>query len=260
MNCPHCAGTGWIEQPGGMARCECRKNATAPRQPLNQREIAALAIAATKASQELGNMADYPHALDPLARQAVADALSRMCWSPEQVQWVRRRATLLFRNWKHCGEAGLRQIVASKFRPRDGIESGPMAISEGYPEGLPDEKENLTGYQIAEGQRRRELTEPATKDHLLGSSIKKLAASQGLPTPAYALPPEQRKLPPVPQLPPPAPPPIPDGKQITAADIEAELRKKSAQGGTSTTAPSEPAPAPDGGGVAAAAIKKDFLT
>jgi hypothetical protein len=259
MNCQQCNGMGWIERSGGMARCECRKTSGVPQQPLNQRELAALAMAATKASQELGSMPDYPYAIDESARQAVADALSRMCWTPEQVQWVRRRATLLFRNWKQCGEAGLRQILVSKFPPRDDIESGPMAISEGYPEGLPDEKENLTGYQIAEGQRRRELTEPATKDRLLSSGIKQLAASSHLPTPAYALPPEQRKLPLVPQLPPPIPPPLPDGKEITKADIEAELRRRH-NGRTSTTVPSELATAPDGGGADAAATKKESLT
>lgn len=244
MNCPQCEDTGWVEAPGGVKRCQCRKMQAAPCTELTDRQRAELTAAAVEASQELGAMPDYPNGLESAARKAVADQLIGMCSSPEQIEYVTRRAIALFRSWKGCGVAGLRQILVSKFTARDGIESGPLAISDDYQEGLPSESDGLSGYQIAEGQRARALTEPATKDHLLSAGIKEIAATRRLPTPAYALRPEQRKLPLVPKLPPPTPPPLPDGKQITTADIEAELRKRQ-NGRISATAPFEPAPAPE---------------
>jgi len=44
-----------------------------------------------------------------------------------------RRAVALYRSWDKCGVLGLRQIVCARYRPVDGIESGP---TDQFPEGL----------------------------------------------------------------------------------------------------------------------------
>jgi hypothetical protein len=131
-----------------MARCACLKRSPVPR--LSTQERAPLVAAAISASHELAAIPDYP--LEKLARKAIADALIGMCSAPEQVQYVVRRAVALHRSWKQCGVPGLRQILIAKYRSRDGIESGPECISKAYPEGIPGERDGLTGYEAEQQQ------------------------------------------------------------------------------------------------------------
>jgi len=146
--CIQCKGTGWVQGEGGMARCVCLKRRSAPH--LSTQERAALVAAAISASHELAAIPDYP--MEKLARKPIADALIGMCSSPEQVHYVARRAVALHRSWKQCGVPGLRQILIAKYRSRDGIESGPECISKAYPEGIPGERDGLTGYEAEKQQ------------------------------------------------------------------------------------------------------------
>ena len=211
MKCPLCEGTGWQQFPEGVRKCQCRKPQQAAA-TLSKPDLAALTIAATKASEEFGAWADYPKGLEPAARRAVAAQLVQMCSTPQQVEYITRRAIGLFRCWKECGVPGLRQILVSKFRARDGIESGPLAISEAYPEGLPGEKDGLTGYQLHEG-----LDPAVITDKKLLPGIQNAAQQKRIATPQYALPPDKRE---------PRPVPIPIMKPVTPADIEAEMKRR----------------------------------
>jgi len=82
-------------------------------------------------------MPDYPW--DKAARENIAEALTRMCSSQEEVEYIVRRALALHRSWKHCAIPGLRQALVSRFHSRDGIESGAECTSDAYPDGIPGE-------------------------------------------------------------------------------------------------------------------------
>lgn len=177
MTCNRCGGTGWFydEAKEGVARCSCKRAAREP-QPLSKAEMARLTIAAEQGADDLDAMPDY---FAKTGRTVIAEALVKMCSTAEQVQWVVGRAVELFRSWRECGVPGLRQVLVSRYRSRDGIESGPQAISEAYPEGLPSRIDNLTGYQAA----KLELPSAgeATEDRKLADSVRGLAILKRLP-------------------------------------------------------------------------------
>jgi hypothetical protein len=217
--CPECKGEGWLVRKNGevsgAVRCACFKPKA--RLIVTEAEDVQITLAATKAADLLGAMPDYPSALDPMARDAVCAGLVRMCSSPEQVMFVQEWALIRFTSWKLCGIPGLRQILVSMWPSRDGIDSGPAAISELYPQGFPSVSDGLTGYGVAEGQKKQLQGPAPNRIDMAPFETKRL------PLPEYAKPPEQRA---------PRPIPVPEyakpsegDKPITQADIDEAVRK-----------------------------------
>jgi hypothetical protein len=98
------------------------------------------------------------------------DAVIRMCATKEQAWWLARRVTELYTRWGGCGVPGLRQILCSKYHPRDGVESKP---TEAFPEGIPSEYPEPA-----------QLALPAGKpDPQLEADIKKLVEGKRLRRP-----------------------------------------------------------------------------
>jgi len=104
-----------------------------------------------------------------LGKSLVTDALIRMCATKEQAWWIARRVTELYTRWGACGVPGLRQILCSKYHPRDGIESKP---TEAFPEGIPSEQAPLQ-LQLPDGK----------PDPQLEADIKRLAEGKKLRKP-----------------------------------------------------------------------------
>jgi hypothetical protein len=69
-----------------------------------------------------------------LGRMLIANALIAMCPNEESVRWLVERACALHTKWGTCGIPGLRQILCSRYLPKDGLT---ISATEAYPEGVP---------------------------------------------------------------------------------------------------------------------------
>jgi|SRR5882724_1893305 len=130
MICEFCEDTGWETTERGAVRCRHTKQPTRETEtctPLNPQAVAA-------ATKSLGAIAFFPQ--DQPSQTVIGDAIASMCPSVESLRYMVRRAVALYRSWDKCGVLGLRQIVCARYRPVDGIESGP---TDQFPEGLPSE-------------------------------------------------------------------------------------------------------------------------
>jgi len=131
MSCEKCNGTGWVIGDSGARRCvDCRVKQEQRATGNGQIDKGSLAAAV----RGLSVMAYFPS--DPMAQTVIGDAVKAMCPSIDSLRYLVRRACELYRSWDKCGIPGLRQIVCTKFRPADGIESGPTDM---FPEGIPSE-------------------------------------------------------------------------------------------------------------------------
>ncbi len=72
---------------------------------------------------------------DQGARTALFLLIGRMCSSEDQVRWLVQRTLALCNEWP--GPLVFRQILCSKFKPRDGINAGS---SLAFPDGVPSER------------------------------------------------------------------------------------------------------------------------
>jgi hypothetical protein len=70
------------------------------------------------------------------ARTALFLLVGRMCSNEDQVRWLVRRTLALCNEWP--GPLVFRQILASKFKPADGISPGCTSM---FPDGVPSEKQ-----------------------------------------------------------------------------------------------------------------------
>lgn len=129
------------------------------------------------------------------ARTALFLLVGRMCSNEDQVRWLVRRTLALCNEWP--GPLVFRQILASKFKPADGISPG---CSEMFPDGVPSEKQIEAPALLALPPGH-----VATVDPGYDRSIRLLAASKDL----------NRALRPVPA----EVPTNPDFKPITQSDI-----------------------------------------
>jgi len=125
--CETCQGNGWVVTSRGAKRCtDCISE-----KPIDQRErIDERSLA--QAVKALSVLAFFP--VESAALAVIGEALSSMCPNVPSLRYVVSRACTLYRSWDKCGIPGLRQIVCSRYRPADGIESGP---TDAYPMGLP---------------------------------------------------------------------------------------------------------------------------
>jgi hypothetical protein len=67
----------------------------------------------------------------------IAESLMAMCATEAEADWTTARACELYRRWEDCGIPGLRQIVSSFRRPKDGISVSSTAA---FPDGIPASK------------------------------------------------------------------------------------------------------------------------
>jgi len=72
---------------------------------------------------------------DEFARAALVRMLREMCATFEQGQWLIDRALEWYSEWP--GPRELRVLYNYRFRSARGLDLGPTAISETYPEGFP---------------------------------------------------------------------------------------------------------------------------
>ena len=72
---------------------------------------------------------------DQGARTALFLLIGRMCSTEDQVRWLVQRTLALSNEWP--GPLALRQILCSKFKPADGINTGGTSL---FPEGVPSER------------------------------------------------------------------------------------------------------------------------
>ena len=130
MTCEHCGGSGWVivETNGVSAAqmCVCRAHEEQPPgKPLTVRKAAELVEA-------LCQVLNY--APETVGRAIILDALMKMCATEEQAVFTINRACALHTEWKTCGIRGLRQILCSRYTPKDGISIGS---TDSYPDGIP---------------------------------------------------------------------------------------------------------------------------
>ena len=71
---------------------------------------------------------------DHLVKAAVLEELQQMVANDEQLEWLIRRVTGLYKEWPGLSE--IRAVYCSRFRPRDGVE----VYSGVYPDGIPSER------------------------------------------------------------------------------------------------------------------------
>jgi hypothetical protein len=193
MTCGLCDGSGWkIRERGpysGVAPCVCQQanRPSEPRTPLTVGET----LAAVNVLCETLAFAPTTDA----ARVLIANGLMEMCETAEQLRYVISRAVNLHTKWHTCGLPGLRQILCSKYRPRDGLV---ITATEAYPEGVPPDK------PLVETPRQFQL--PAgvlvSADPAVEAEVRTIARAKVVPSPA---------------------------KPITQADIDAILARRKKQ-------------------------------
>jgi hypothetical protein len=130
MSCNICQGTGWIVTERGAKECQCRK----AQQARDEQRTAVSPESITVALKAFDALAWFPK--EPTARVFIGDAMRTMCPSAEALQYLVRIVLHHYTTWEDCGIPGLRQIVCTKFKPADGIESEP---TKRFPDGLPSE-------------------------------------------------------------------------------------------------------------------------
>lgn len=118
-----CRETGWImvERPDGVShakKCGCRKTQKTESslgQTTLTPETAALGVEGLCETLAYAPRTEVGEAM-------ITNALLSMCSTGEQALWLVQRAFTLHVKWSTCGRPGLRQILCSKYPPKDGIE------------------------------------------------------------------------------------------------------------------------------------------
>lgn len=132
--CEFCGGDGWVrvdtpDGNGAMARCRCRKI---------QKQQAASGTALTweAASAAVGALCEVLEFApkSAMAQSIITSGLMAMCSTEEQVKWLINEAGMRFTKWGECGLPVLRQILCSKYRPKDGID---YSYTPAFPDGIP---------------------------------------------------------------------------------------------------------------------------
>jgi hypothetical protein len=118
-----------------------------------------------------------------MGRSMIANALVDMCHTEDEAKWVVRQACELHATWGSCGIPGLRQIVGMLHTPKDGIS---VISTEAYPDGLPQKQ--LPGPALPALPPGR----VASRDQLMESGVKMLAAAHSMDD-LPELPPEEQK-------------------------------------------------------------------
>lgn len=133
MTCEKCDGTGWIvietATTSAVKPCSCR----APAKPKKPEKVTPLTVA--EAAAHVRTLCDtLAFAPGTAGQSIITAALMKMCETAEQAAWLIPRACELHTEWKTCGIAGLRQILGTKYKPKDGVM---VTSTEAYPEGIP---------------------------------------------------------------------------------------------------------------------------
>ncbi len=224
MSCQFCSDTGWEITERGAVRCRHTKQAK-PAESFTPITPGSVSVAV----KSLGALAFFPQ--DQPSQTIIGDALAAMCPSVESLRYVVRRAVALYRCWDKCGVPGLRQIVCARYRPADGIESGP---TDCYPDGLLSESGHDPLALPKGALKTLPLGEPATADPELETDLQRLAAKCKMPPAHWAI--GQfahilREIAEPPHLREPAEPrpTNPSYKRITQADIDAAVAELDAK-------------------------------
>jgi len=135
-NCTECQGTGFIVIDTGNTtaakECVCRRlsrSRSSPGTPLTEE------AASTAANMLCETLAFAPKS--DLGRVVITNALMKMCHTQEEAFWLIERAANLHARWDTCGIAGLRQILCSRYTPKDGVV---ISSTSTYPAGIPSEQ------------------------------------------------------------------------------------------------------------------------
>ena len=136
MTCPLCDGTGFVivTRKGIEAAkpCECRDAAVAADESRRQEPGTPLTVdLAMPIVTGLCDCLEFSPPPGP-GRAVIASLAAKMCSTQEQLQWLVGRTVELYAKWP--GIPALRQILCTRFVPRDGIE---CFSSETYPDGIP---------------------------------------------------------------------------------------------------------------------------
>lgn len=133
MSCEKCGGSGWeivrVGENEGAAPCpKCQRTArpVEPRTPLTLQ-------AATGLVDTLCDALAFAPAT-PASRGVITSVVMEMCETTEQLVYIVKRILTLHTKWDTCGLPGLRQVLCSKYRPKDGYV---ITATECYPDGVP---------------------------------------------------------------------------------------------------------------------------
>lgn len=197
--CPHCDGF-WMSTDTGVKRCTyCQRGQELRAVDLARRNPPALKVApvineqvATVAVAAMGSIPYFP--TDATVRGMIAEEVRSLCGSPAEAVWLVERMIALYSKWP--GPRELRIVYAARKVPHDGIL--PIGTSEVYPDGIP----SMTPQQPA--LRALPPGRPVAGELDLGAAIVNLARAKDIQA-------THKRL--------------PEGKQITAADVEREREK-----------------------------------
>lgn len=179
-----------------------------------------MALDYTETMREVGKWAGalkfFPTA--PEALIGIAEQVSDMCSDAEQVRWLVKRVSALYREWPGAFE--VRAVLCSKFKPADGVE----AYSQEYPAGIPSEKPTQAALEAP--PRNRQIAGaadgPATAAPSIQATLHDLAVKTDMKR--IAIPPSRVREIPVVE--------ISDKNRITPemiAAVEADLRRRKAE-------------------------------
>lgn len=214
-DCKVCGETGWIivERPDGGTYakvCDClrtRKTESAVGQTILTPETAAFAVEGL-----CEGLAHAPRT--EVGKAIITNALLSMCSTLEQATWLVQRACMLHIKWSTCGLPGLRQILCSKYAPKDGIT---VSSTEAYPEGVPSEQPQT----VAPVPPALPPGHVVSVSPSVDAAVQELVEAKRLPSPQK---PTRFARPPAPTI----PESRPDGKRITQADVEREIERRGA--------------------------------
>ena len=214
-DCKVCWGTGWIivERPDGVSGakpCDCRrteKMESALRQTTLTPETAALVVA--------GLCETLDHApKNEVGKAIITSALLSMCSTAEQATWLVQRACMLHVKWSTCGVPGLRQILCSRYAPKDGIT---VSFTEAYPEGVPSEHPS----KLAPAPTLLPRGHVVSVSPNVDAAVQEVAEAKRQPSPQESI---RFACPPAPIIPKSGP----DGRRITQVDVEREIERRRA--------------------------------
>jgi len=218
-DCKLCQGYGWIivGRPNGNSGakpCDCRRTqeteSALGQTPLTP-ETAAMAV------KGLCEVLDYAPPTE-IGQGVITSAVLSMCSTAEKAMWLVQRACTLHTKWTACGIAGLRQILCSKYRPKDGIN---VSFTEAYPEGVPSERP----LQVAPAPPALPPGHLASVSPSLEAAVGELAEAKRMPSPQEPIRFVRLPAPIIPES-------RPERKRITQVDIDRaveQLRAERAQ-------------------------------
>jgi hypothetical protein len=162
---------------------------------------------ATEQIAKLTLMKFFPQ--EKQARAALVEMVCSMAGDNERIEWLVRRALVLFNEWP--GPKELRALLCSRWKPADGVEAySSVYISDENGGGFPTEKPAPPPMLTPGRDEARKLLRTVFAD----DTPKTGAKTAPVPQPRRSLP---------------APPPIadtqPEAKRITPADIDRAVQE-----------------------------------